>query len=87
MIVLQEELCLKWILALPLPRLKEVLGELRWLHPQELQDLPEDEAESLMTRCRSVLAHFRTDTDGPFPGKKKSEKYVELPGKFRDMYF
>eukprot|EP00904_Undaria_pinnatifida_P007954 jgi/Undpi1/4289/HiC_scaffold_17.g07655.m1 len=50
----QEELCLKWILALPLPRLKEVLGELRWLHPQKLEDLPAEESESLMTRHEEV---------------------------------
>ncbi|CAM9459830.1 unnamed protein product, partial [Ectocarpus sp. 8 AP-2014] len=46
----QEELCLRWILELPPARLKRVLGELRWLHPQSLQDLPESEAAALMSR-------------------------------------
>ncbi|CAN0044904.1 unnamed protein product, partial [Ectocarpus fasciculatus] len=46
----QEELCLRWILELPPARLKSVLGELRWLHPQSLQDLPESEAAALMSR-------------------------------------
>lgn len=47
---LQEELCLRWILELPYARLKEVLAELRWLHPQSLEDLPESEANELMSR-------------------------------------
>ncbi len=46
----QEELCLRWILELPPARLKEVLAELRWLHPQSLEDLPDDEADELMSR-------------------------------------
>ncbi|CAM9254539.1 unnamed protein product, partial [Ectocarpus sp. 12 AP-2014] len=46
----QEELCLRWILELPPARLKRVLGELRWLHPQSLQNLPESDAAALMSR-------------------------------------
>lgn len=49
--LMQEELCLKWILELPLPRLDAALEELRWLHPQSLDDLLEDEARDLMERC------------------------------------
>eukprot|EP00752_Nemacystus_decipiens_P006630 g5961.t1 len=46
----QEELCLRWILELPSAKLEEVLGELRWLHPQALEDLPDSEAAELMSR-------------------------------------
>lgn len=46
----QEELCLKWILELPVPRLVTVLKELRWLHPGTLEDLTQDVAADLMAR-------------------------------------
>lgn len=42
---------MKWILALPVPRLKEVLLELRWLHPQSLEDLHDEELTELLARC------------------------------------
>ncbi|CAN0340256.1 unnamed protein product, partial [Laminaria digitata] len=71
----QEELCLKWILALPLPRLKEVLGEIRWLHPQTLEDLPPDEAESLMTRHEEVAKTMISDL-----GERSAETGLDVRG-------
>lgn len=51
-------MCLRWILELPPAKLEEVLGELRWLHPQSLEDLPDNEAAELMSRYgeRGLLA-------------------------------
>lgn len=52
-------MCLRWILELPPPKLEEVLGELRWLHPQVLEDLPDSEAAELMSRYYLRAEHIR----------------------------
>lgn len=61
-VFLQEELCLRWILELPSVMLKEVLGELRWLHPQSLEDLPDSEADELMSRYSTQIVATLHDT-------------------------
>ncbi|CAM9508860.1 unnamed protein product, partial [Scytosiphon promiscuus] len=82
-----EELCLRWILDLSPNRLKEVLRQLRWLHPQSLEDLPEDEADELMSRhedtAKGMLARLNERDSAAGEAEEKEPVGLDLKGVVR----